>query len=235
MVVGALCGAGGMTGARAAEPIELTAPAAERPTPPMRRPLFISPAGEPFRATGSESPLATWFSQADLNSDGVISLEEFTADHLRFFALLDQDHDGVIAGLEVTRYEHEIAPEILSQFDRAGPGGGGMRPPRGGPGDGGPGGGPPGGGRPHGRRGSGGQDREEGFQQGAARFGLLKEAEPVRAADADMDFRVTLSEWRKAAASRLRKLDTNGDGALDLAELQAQAPRGPEARRRPRP
>ena len=58
--------------------------------------LFISPMGEPFRAPISQPyPSATWFAGADANHDGVLSREEFRADALRFFKLLDVTKDGL--------------------------------------------------------------------------------------------------------------------------------------------
>lgn len=214
-----------------AQPLELPPHEHSGPGQPHGR-LFISPAGEPFRGGPGDSPMATWFRGADRNADGVLSPDELVADHLRFFALLDLDHDGVIAGPEVTRYEHDIVPEILAQFERGGGDrGDGSGPPAGGwqghgRGGGGGRGGHRGGGHggPRGGGGEGGSLGAEDWREGAARFGLLKEAEPIRAADADLDFRVSLAEWRAAALSRLKRLDTNGDGKLDLAELEAQAP-----------
>ena len=87
--------------------------------------LFISPSGEPFRGDGG---LARWFAQVDTNHDGAITLEEFRADALHSFKVLDLNGDGVIDGIELQHYEHEVVPEIgVMAFD-TGPGGG-QRPP----------------------------------------------------------------------------------------------------------
>ena len=212
-----------------AQPAELPPHEHGGPDTPHGR-LFISPAGEPFRGGPGESPIETWFHGADRNGDGFLSPDELIADHLRFFALLDVNQDGVIDGPEVARYEHDIVPEILAQFERGGGDrGDGRGPPAGGwEGHGrGGGGGHRGGGRggPRGGGGGGGPTGgAEDWREGAARFSLLKEAEPVRAADTDLDFRVSLTEWRAAALARLKRLDAYGDGKLDLAELKAQAP-----------
>lgn len=84
--------------------------AADAPRGPPQ--IFISPAGEPFRVYGDVPyPVANWFTAADKNADGKLDLAEFTADFLRFFDQLDQNHDGAIDGIEKARYENEVAPE----------------------------------------------------------------------------------------------------------------------------
>ncbi|PIC00662.1 hypothetical protein [Caulobacter sp. X] len=178
--------------------------------------VFISPAGEPFRAPpGQAYPVAAWFSGADANHDGALSRDEFVADSLRFFAVVDADHDGVIDGFEVSAYETRIAPEIVggaSPSMRRGPMGQG-------PGGGGPGGGggPPGGGgddAPRSRRGAGAN-----MLQGASLYGLIAEPEPVMGADADFNRRITKDEAAKAAKTRFALLDRDKDGVLKLEEL----------------
>ena len=152
--------------------------------------LFISPAGEPFRAPpGQPYPVTAWFSGADANHDGALSRDEFLADSLRFFAVVDADRDGVIDGFEVSAYETRIAPEIIGGAAPSmrrgpmgqGPGGGGGGPPGGGMGPGG-GGGP-----------SGGPRRSMGsnMQPAAARYGLIAAPPPVLGADADFNRRIT--------------------------------------------
>ncbi len=74
---------------------------------------FISPMGEPFRSTSrDDDPLADWFSQADRNHDGRLTMDEMQLDADRFFALLDVNHDGEIDPDEISRYENVVAPEI---------------------------------------------------------------------------------------------------------------------------
>ena len=201
---------------------------APRPRPPgegeaggpprqPRRSLFISPAGEPFRAEpGAPYPVAAWFAGADTDHDGVLTRDEFVADALRFFDRIDGDHNGVVDGFEVSAYETQVAPEILQGF-QGGAEGPSMRG-QGGPGGHGGGrhggGGPPGGGG--GKRGGG---LMGGMLQGATPYSLLAEPEPVMASDGDFDRRITRAEAVKAAKARFALLDKDGDGKLRLAEL----------------
>src|ERR1700704_6651306 len=79
----------------------------ERPKPPARVRMFISPAGEPFRG---ENGLAAWFAGADTDRNGTLTYAEFEADALRFFKVLDANHDGLIDGFEIQAYERERVP-----------------------------------------------------------------------------------------------------------------------------
>jgi hypothetical protein len=165
--------------------------------------IFISPSGEPFLGAGG---VAAWFKGADTDADGLVTLAEFEADAARVFGLLDADHNGSIDGFETQAYEREIAPEIRSL--------GGGRPP-------------PGAGRGPGAEGERprrpvlgmGRAAPPATREGAARFGLLNEPHPVRGADADLSGRVSLEEWRKAAARRFGLLDQDGDGVLTTDSL----------------
>lgn len=182
-----------------------------------RRQLFISPAGEPFRAEpGAPYPVAAWFTGADADHDGTLTRDEFTADSLRFFNRLDSDHNGVIDGFEVSAYETQVAPEILQGFQGGGEGPGAHD---------GQGGHPRQGGHRGGKRGGGGGGNRAGASpmggmlQGATPYSLLAEPEPVSASDGDFDRRVTRAEATKAAKARFALLDTDGDGKLRLADL----------------
>ncbi|MBI1685409.1 EF-hand domain-containing protein [Caulobacter hibisci] len=172
--------------------------------------VFISPAGEPFRAEGGQPyPVAAWFAGADADHDGALTKAEFVADSLRFFDRLDTDKSGVLDGFEVSTYERTIAPEIVQASAMPQQA---MEAPSGGE-DGGPGG-------------DGPRRRPNGLGNmllGATPFALLAEPQPVMGADADFNRRVTRDEEAKAAASRFKLLDKDGDGRLTLAELPKTA------------
>ena len=186
---------------------------------------FISPMGEPFRplSTG-ESPIASWFVQADRNRDGMLTADEMQLDADRFFARLDDNQDGQIDREELIHYESVIAPEIQvnSNWRRArgeavAQGGEDHRsqPPRG-----------------VRRR---GDDEQDGYRigglQGAARYGLLNIPQPVAGADADFNRVVTRQEFRQAASRRFGLLDGRGQGQITLAELETRLPARPKGRR----
>lgn len=175
----------------------LGAPAfAQAPPPgPPGGALFISPSGEPFR--GGEGK-AAWFAGADADHDGVLTLAEFRADAARFFKLLDVNADGQVDGAENQRYEREIAPEITG-MSFGGPGG---------------------------RRGRPGEGRfikrigpKQAPREGAARFSMLNEPQPVRGGDGDLNQRVSAEEWAKVAGRRFGLLDADADGKLTLDTL----------------
>jgi Ca2+-binding EF-hand superfamily protein len=189
--------------------------------PPARPSLFVSPAGEPFRAGPGEAyPVAAWFRAADADGDGKLTRDEFVADAARFFLRLDANHDGVIDGLELKAYETEVVPELTEErapptariqasSSTFGDGGGGRRRRGGGGPQGGPGqGGPSAGGMP-------GMPQAEG----AAPFGLLGEREPVADADLDINSRITLANFKAKAAQRFKTLDVEGKGYLLLQDL----------------
>ena len=199
--------------------------------------LFISPCGEPYRGKpGDPYPVGLWFKQADLDHNGEISKAEFRTDHQGFFEALDSDDNGYLDGPEVKFYETQVAPDVL------GPGSVGLldHPERQGaklylaqivqtPEGSHAGGGSLHGGRsansgPKGPADSLGSTRSTRRELvGAAPYGLLAEAEPVRAADTNLDGRVSKAEFLAAADRRFKVLDKNQDGKLTLDELPMTA------------
>lgn len=168
-----------------------------------RSSLFLSPAGEPFRAgPGEPYPVGAWFAQADSDHDGKLTREEFRADFARFFKVLDEDHNGSLDGVETQRYETVIAPEVLPRLAQVQ------------------------GGFP-GERGSGSERRlaeppparKGQSYDGAPAYSLFNVSEPVASADADFDGKITLEEFLQAADRRFAQLDKNKDGYLTLQGL----------------
>lgn len=209
--------------------------------------LFVSPSGEAFRG---EDGLGRWLAQADADHDGSVDLVEFRADALRAFKALDTNGDGVIDGLELQHYEHDMVPEVATDTFDAGPtagrgpggesGGGGRRGGRGGGGIGGGvmGGGGMGGGRARGDTGFGPDLSQQQTQtrvpgaglMGAARYSLLNEPEPISAADADLDGKVTLTEWTAITDRRFAKLDHAKAGKLTRESLLHPPPKPKDAK-----
>lgn len=208
--------------------------------------LFISPCGEPYRGKpGDPYPVALWFKQADLDHNGEISKAEFRTDHQGFFEALDSDDNGYLDGPEVKFYETQVVPDVLgpdsvSQLDHPERQGAQLylaqivQSPEGGHAGSGS---LHGGYRPN--SGSQGPADDLGAQRstkrqmaGAAPYGLLAEAEPVRAADANLDGRVSKAEFLAAADRRFKLLDKNQDGKLTLDELPMTATQAAMRKRR---
>ena len=182
---------------------------------------FISPMGEPFRArTPGDDTLADWFGQADRDRDGSLTAGEMQADAERFFARLDEDHNGELDPDEIAHYEYEIAPDIqVMSRTKPAPGQPAAATSERDPDD-----------QPLRDRGHHYRDRDYaslgigGALQGAARYGLLNIPAPVAAADADFNRGVSLAEFRQAALERFQLLDTARQGKLSLAQLEARRP-----------
>lgn len=207
---------------------------------PMQR-LFVSPFGEVFTSEPHEPwAVSDWFITTDENLDGQVNLAEFQAQASRAFARLDTDQSGTLEPFELNAYETRLRaqtgrrpfqpggddapvaedgaggtggrPPGADGGDRDGPGGG--RPGMGGPGGGGPGGGDRAG-PPRGRGGAGGP-RSYGI---VAEAGFFNVPQPVKAADVNVDQRVTAQEWAQMVERRFLVLDSDRDGHLTLATL----------------
>lgn len=182
----------GVLGVAAAAPKE-----AARPT------LFLSPAGKPFHAdAGKPYPVSAWFAEADANHDGKLTREEFRDDFAKFFNELDIDHNGVIDGVELQRYEQQVAPEVLPRLAQVQ---GGFPGERGGSGDR--------------RLAEPPRAKGGGEYDGAPAYSLLNVSEPVASADADFDGKITLKEFLATADRRFDQLDKDKDGYLTLQTL----------------
>ena len=162
--------------------------------------------------------MADWFARADADHDGRLTREEFRNDALSFFGKLDVNHDGIIDGAEVARYEQDIAPEILPKIESLHANEGmdpsltfgdpnntddrpdGSRPRRQGPGR-----------PPTPARGIG--------VQGAAVYSLINTPEPVAAADTEFNGRITRAEFAAAADRRFDMLDKGSVEYLALSAL----------------
>lgn len=163
------------------------------------RRTFISPMGQPFHGSdAAPDPERAWFTAADANGDGKITLAEFKSDAGRFFAALDRKRDGEIDPDDIDYYENTIAPEVRSSD----------------------------GGRGIIARGSdsnaqGGPKAPlyDAGKFGAARFSYFDLPEPVTAADRNFNRGVDPRELGDAADKRFASLDTGKDGALSWDEL----------------
>ncbi len=214
--IGLLCSVvlAGCAGPRMGPGGPFAGPGENRPAP---RALFVSPFGEVFAAAPGEPwPVGDWFLGADADLDGVVAYDEFAADGRRWFDHLDADRDGRLGQAELWAYEASLR-EL----------GGGMGP--GGPGGRARGPGP----RPNGaalglappQTGGGSNIRRQGGLRGPRGYGIVAEAgffnlpQPVKAADVNVDQRVTAEEWTAATQRWFLALDTDRDGRLTLASL----------------
>ena len=66
-------------------------------------------------------------------------------------------------------------------------------------------------------------------REGAARYSLLNEPEPIAAADADLDGKVTLAEWMAQTDRRFAKLDHMKTGQLTRQSLVQIQPKDQKA------
>ena len=202
-------------------PSALAAQPVQAPAQPVRGAVYLSPMGEPFLAPSGRSALAVWIAVADRDKNGAISLAELALDADRFFKRLDADADQRIGGLEMTRYENQIAPANVRAAAGARPVGfdENARPEGRAPGD------FSGQGMPRrGRQGlpggmTGPQHSLDGGWPAAGDGGLTSIPQPVAMTDTDMSGSVTPDEFTRAASRRFALLDSNKNGQLEYGEL----------------
>ena len=70
-------------------------------------------------------------------------------------------------------------------------------------------------------------------RMGAARYSLINEPEPISAADADLDGKVTLAEWMAITDRRFAKLDHLKTGKLTHDSLLHPPPKPKDATKAP--
>jgi hypothetical protein len=175
-----------------------------------------------------------------------VTLEEFTRDGQRYFAVLDTDRDGRLNQIELAAYE-----ESLRRFGGMGMGRRGPDGPRGR--DGFPTinvPGPAGGGEDipladTSTLGVAPQQTRPGSHLGRGRggggpvgYGAVADAgffnlpQPVKSADVNIDQRVTAEEWAQATQRWFWSLDADRDGKLTLATLPVTPAQAAANRRR---
>lgn len=188
--------------------------------------MFISPAGQVFRASSERDPLDSWWNQVDANHDDQVSEAEMVADFERLFREIDANHDGVLSQAEIANYQQSFRSDAaLTPSAVIAPAPPGGAPAAGAGGRGGPGGrlGSPGGppGRPApGAAGVGGA-ASPAPRAGLARYNPLGEDNPLMAGDLNSDGQITLEEFRLKAQRSFLQLDLSGDGQLRRIELPA--------------
>lgn len=173
--------------------------------------LFITPMGQPFRATTElpGPPILAWVHAADADGDGKIARAEFVGQGMAFFAdVLDANDDSLATSSESTALWRNEAPEMLTGEAPAV-----QTPPR------------------ERRRLEPRNDgrvpipvanarivREQPTPM--ARFAITNDREPVMSCDGDINRRVTEEEFRACAERRFDLLDANDDGFFEIAESE---------------
>ncbi len=171
--------------------------------PPFAR-VYIAPMGQPVRTDGQTDPMRAWFTQADTDHDGRLTLAEFVADADRFFTTLDRDRSGEIDPEEMAIYENQVAPEI-KLYQR-----GQDKRPRTGK-------------QKREAKAAARQRADYEAPYGAGVYASLNVPEPVVSADLDLNRGVSRAELAEVAGRRFALLNPSAEGVLTYEGL----PRSP--------
>lgn len=174
--------------------------------------VYMSLMGEPYWTNSAgEHPFDQWVKMADQDADGAISAMEFRKDADAFFESLDLNGDTIIDGDEMTKYE-QLAPGRTRAA-----GGGAVLPSSK---------------RPKATASSAAPQGQVGIvsggdapsatriHPGGGRINFAEVPQPVAMADANLDRRVTIAEFRKTADRRFGNYDVDKDGRLTRKELR---------------
>ena len=172
----------------------------------------MSLMGEPYWTNAAgEHPFDQWVKTADQDGDGAVSRVEFRADADAFFESLDLNDDKIIDGNEMADYE-QLAP------GRTRAAGGGAKLPSSA--------------RPKPTSSTplmkgqvavvanGSAPSATRIHPGGGRINFSEVPQPVAMADANLDRRVTVEEFRKTAGRRFANYDLDQDGRLTRKELR---------------
>ena len=174
--------------------------------------VYLSLMGEPFRTNAAgEDPFDQWFKLADRDDDGFISRLELQQDAQAFFAALDANGDKIIDADEMVAYERDAPSrtrvaggEFAERSSRR------PTPTSSAP-------------VPKGQvalvTGSSAPSATR-VHPGGGRSNITDVAQPVAMADLNLDRRVTVDEFNKAAARRFTNYDTDQDNKLSRKELR---------------
>lgn len=174
--------------------------------------VYLSLMGEPFRTNAAgEDPFDQWFKLADRDGDGGISRLELQQDAQAFFATLDADGDKVIDADEMAAYERDapsrtrVAGGEAAELSSRRPTPFSSAPV------------------PKGQIAivsSGSVPSATRVHPGGGRSTSTDVAQPVAMTDLNLDRRVTVDEFNKAAARRFTNYDTDQDNKLSRKELR---------------